>query len=58
MRFDHTFDAVGDQLSGSKAVMHSVVPHGKTVADGNGVEFHRRTAGGKNAVFDRTGNLL
>ena len=58
MGFYHTFNAVGDQFARGKAVMHTVVPHGKSVADGNGVELHRRAAGRKNAVFDRAGDLL
>ena len=57
MCFYHTFDAVGDQFPRSQTVVHTVVPHGKTVADGNGVEFQRCATGGQNAVFDGAGHL-
>ena len=38
--------------------MHAIVAHRDTVADGDGVELQRSTAGHQDTILDRTGNLL
>ena len=38
--------------------MHTVMPHGKTIAYGNCIKLHWGSACSKNAIFDRTGDLL
>src|SRR5438067_1579762 len=45
-------DGVGDDLPANEAGLHPLRAHGDAVADGHGVELHRRAAGGADAVLD------
>ena len=38
--------------------MHTVMPHGKTIAYGNCIKLHWSTTGSKYSIFDCTGHLL
>src|SRR5262249_33063879 len=46
------FDRICDDLPAHKAGLHAFRAHGYAVADGDGVELHRRAAGGADAFFD------
>ena len=54
----HGFDAVGDDFAAGQGILHPLVPHGDAVADRNGVELVRHTAGFADRVADDLSDLL
>ena len=48
----HQFDGVGDHFAADQRRLHALGAHGDAVADGDGVELHRRAAGCANALLD------
>ena len=54
MSHSHTFDAVGDYLTGGKGIFHSLVSHCDTVANAYCIKFNRSCAGSKYTVFNGT----
>jgi len=45
------FNGIGNQLATYQRGAHAFGPHGFTIRNGDGVELHRRAAGGANAFF-------
>jgi hypothetical protein len=46
------FDGIGNDLAAYQRGLHSFRAHGDAIADGDGVELHRRAAGFANAARD------
>ena len=51
----HQLDRVGDHLAADQRGLHPLGAHRHPVGDGDGVELHRRAAGGADALFDVLG---
>ena len=51
----HQLDRVGDHLAADQRGLHPLRPHRHPVGDGDGVELHRRAAGGAHPLFDVLG---
>jgi hypothetical protein len=51
------FDRIGDHLAAHQRRFHSLGAHRDAVADRDGVELHRRSAGVPHAAFDLLGQL-
>ena len=51
----HELDRVGDHLAAHERGAHALGAHRDAVRDGDGVELHRRAAGGAHAVLDPLG---
>ena len=49
----HELDGVGDQLAADQRRLHALGAHGNPVADGDGIELHRRRACGPDALLHR-----
>ena len=47
----HQFDRIRDHLAAHQRRLHALGAHGHAVADGDGVELHRRAAGGANSLL-------
>ena len=54
----HGLGGIGNQVAGDQGVFHAHVPHGNTVAHGDGGKLHRRAPGGTNAGLDGFGNFV
>jgi hypothetical protein len=46
-------DRVGDASRDGSDELHALMAHGDAVGDGDGAEFARRAAGGRDALLDR-----
>ena len=51
------FNGVTDQFTAGQGKAHAAMTHGDTVADADGREFNRCTAGSGNAELDCFGNI-
>ena len=54
---DDELDRVGDDLAADERGLHALGAHRHAVADGDGVELHRRAAGRPDALLDGDGQL-
>ena len=58
MGFEHGFDGVGNDFPTGEGVFHSVVSHGDTVANTDGVENERNAASLPDAFLNELGNII
>ena len=58
MRRGHRLDAVGDELARNERILHALVAHRQTVADGDGREDDGHTAAQGDALLHRVRNLV
>ena len=54
----HTLCGIRNQIPGHQGILHADMPHGNTIADSNGREHHRSTAGHGNAQLHGIHNLI
>ena len=54
----HTLRGIRNQIPGHQGILHADMPHGNTIADSNGREHHRSTAGHGNAQLHGIHNLI
>ena len=50
-------DGIGDHFAAHQRSLHSLGPHGDAIADGDGVELHRRAAGRADAFLHLYGQI-
>ena len=53
----HQFDGIGNDFAADQRGLHAFGAHGDAIADGDGVELHRRAAGCANAFLYLDGQL-
>ncbi|KPY72918.1 Two component transcriptional regulator, winged helix family [Pseudomonas savastanoi pv. fraxini] len=58
MRIDHVLDGVGNDLAARQRIEHTVVAHGDTVIDRNGVEFLGHATGALDFTRDQLAHVL
>lgn len=58
MRRGHRLDAVGDELARNERILHALVAHRQTVADGDGREDDGHAAAQGDALLHRVRNLV
>ena len=58
MRGEHHLNAVSNQLTGAQRILHTLVIHGDTVANADGVKFKRHAAGVADTRLHLLGDLV
>ena len=58
MSCKHNLDRIRDKLTGTKAVLHTLVVHSKSVANTDGVELKRNAARVADTVHNLFGNVV
>ena len=58
MGIDHIFDAVGNNITAGQRIEHTVMTHGNTIVNGNGIELCRIAAQLLNLLTDNLTDLM